>query len=355
MQSLRFLTAGAGAFALAAALTTSLALPQAAKAEGDLHLFNWSNYFPPELMEKFEKDTGISVSLDTYASDEDMLAKIQAGGGGYDIVFPSGSTVTVMISQGLAEKIDASTLPNFKNVMAPHDAPTTDPKREYSIPYMWGTTGVSYDSEKLGTLPESWEWYFKPTEEIAQAGLASLNDMRDVYYAAAYYLGVDKCTDNAEEAQQILDLLLGQKPHLKLYSSEGTIDRMIAGEVAVHMQWNGAAHRVKEERPSVVYVYPEEGATFWSDSMMVPAGAPNKENAKTFLNWMMEPENAAIASNYTGYMNAIKGSSEHLEESLKNDPAVNMPEEYAERLRPFKECNEKAVELRDRVWTRLKG
>ncbi len=359
MRTLKTLTAGktlaAGAGALALAAT--LSLPQAAQAEGELHLFNWSNYFPPELMEKFEKDTGISVSLDTYASDEDMLAKIQAGGGGYDIVFPSGSTVTVLIEQGLAEKIDASELPNFKNVLAPHDSPTTDPERAYSIPYMWGTTGVSYDSDKVpgGSLAESWEWYFKPSEELAQLGMASLNDMRDVYYAAAYYLGYDKCTENPDEAQAILDLLTAQKPHLKLYSSEGTIDRMIAGEVAVHMQWNGAAHRVKAERPSVVYVYPKEGTTFWSDSMMVPANAPNKENAKTFMNWMMAPENAAIASNYTGYMNAIKGSGEYLDDSLKADPAVNMPEEYADRLRGYKECSEKAVELRDRVWTRLKG
>lgn len=353
MQPSRLLIAGAGACALAAAL----ALPQPASADGELHLFNWSNYFPPALMEKFEQETGISVSLDTYASDEDMLAKIQAGGGGYDIVFPSGSTVTVMIEQGLAAKIDASQLPNFKNVTAPHDAPTTDPTRAYTVPYMWGTTGVSYDSAKVpgGTLPESWEWYFKPSEELVAAGMASLNDMRDVYYAAAYYLGHDKCTESPDEAQAILDLLMAQKPHLKLYSSEGTIDRMIAGEVAVHMQWNGAAHRVKQERPSVVYVYPQEGTTFWSDSMIVPANAPNKENALTFLNWMMEPENAALASNYTGYMNAIQGSSEYLDEALKNDPAVNMPAEYAERLRPFKECSEKAVELRDRVWTRLKS
>lgn len=353
MRSLRMLTAGAGALALAAAL----ALPSAARAEGELHLFNWSNYFPPKLMEKFEKETGIKVTLDTYASDEDMLAKIQAGGGGYDIVFPSGSTVTVLIDQGLAEKVDAYKMPNFKNVLAPHDSPTTDPKREYSIPYMWGTTGVSYDSAKVpgGHLPESWEWYFKPSEELTKLGIGSLNDMRDVYYAAAYYLGIDKCTEDPKEAQQILDLLLAQKPHLKLYSSEGTIDRMIAGEVAIHMQWNGAAHRVKKERPSVVYVYPKEGTTFWSDSMMVPANAPDKENAKKFLNWMMEPENAAIASNYTGYMNTIKGSGEYLDEGLKADPAVNMPPEYADRLRGYKACSEKAVELRDRVWTRLKG
>lgn len=352
MQPLRFLTVGVAALALAAAAAP---LSSAARASGELHLFNWENYFPPALMEKFEKETGIKVTLDSYASDEDMLAKIQDGGG-YDIVFPSGSMVTVLIEQGLAEKIDAYRMPNFRNVLAPYDAPATDPRREYSVPYMWGTTGISYDSAKVpdGVLPESWEWYFKPSEALTRLGIGSLDDRRDVYYAAAYYLGIDRCTEDPKQARQILDLLLAQKPHLKLYSSEGTVARMVSGEVAIQMQWNGAAHLVRKQRPSVVYVYPKEGTTFWSDSMMVPANAPDKENAETFLNWMMEPENAAIASNYTGYMNAIEGSVRYLDAGLRNDPAVNMPPQYAERLRGYKACSEQAVELRDRVWTRLR-
>lgn len=327
-----------------------------ASADGELYLFNWTNYFPPDLIDKFETETGISVTLDNYASEEDMMAKLQAGGGGYDVVFPSQQAVKAMIEQGLAEKIDAHTMPNFKNVAKPHVSISVDPNREYSAPYMWGTTGFTYDSEKVpgGELEQSWEVYFKPPDEL-KGKIASLNDVAGVYNAAAYYLGVDKCTEDPEEAQQILDLLQAQKPFVKVYSNDGTIDRMIAGEVVMHMQWNGAAHRVKQELPTAVFVYPKEGTGFWSDNMVVPANAPNKDNAKTFINWMMAPENAAAASNFTGYMNAIEGSAAHLDPGLKDDPAVNTPPEYNDRLVAFEDCSAKAQELRDQVWTRLKS
>lgn len=340
---------------LAAGVAAGLAfgLGQAAAAE-ELFLYNWSNYFPPELLEKFEADTGISVTLDVYDSNETMLARLQAGAAGYDVVVPSDYMMQIMIEEGLAERIDAGEMENFANVMEPHNAPDQDPERAYSAPYLWGTTGFTYDSARAGELEESWKEFFEPREEVS-GQLAVLNDEVEVYNAGAYYAGVSKCTEDPAEAQQILEILQAQQPHVTMYQSDGTIDRMAAGEVVMHMQWNGAAHRSRQERDSLVYVYPKEGISFWNDNFMVPRGAPNLENAKTFINWMMAPENIAIASNYTGYMNAIRGSSEHMDESLVEDPAVNMPEEYADRLRPTQDCSVKARELRNRVWTRLRS
>jgi spermidine/putrescine transport system substrate-binding protein len=341
------------AIGLAATLAFGAA-PAAAQDGGELYLYNWANYFPPDLIEQFESETGIDVTLDVYDSNETMLAKLQAGASGYDIVFPSGYMVGVMIDEGLAKKIDTGELDNFDKVQAPHDAPTYDPERAYSAPYMWGTTGIAYDTDKAPELEASWEEFFKPREEL-QGKIAALNDQVEMYNAGARYLGLDVCTEDAAEAQQILELLQAQKPHLAMYSSTGTIDRMVAGEVVMHHMWNGAAHRAKEQRESITYLYPKEGLAFWSDNMVVVEDAPNPDNAMTFINWMMDPENAAAASNYTGYMNAIEGSGQYLDESLKNDPAVNMPSEYADRLRPSKECSPQARELRDKVWTRLKN
>jgi spermidine/putrescine transport system substrate-binding protein len=336
------------------AAATLLAGAGAAKAEGELFLYNWSNYFPPDLLKAFEADTGISVTLDVYDSNETMLAKLQAGASGYDVIVPSGYMVRILINEGLAQEIDSASMANFANVMSPHDDPPFDPGRKYSAPYMWGTTGVTYDSARAGELEQSWKEFFEPREAL-QGEIAVLNDEVEVYNAAAYYLGLDKCTESAEDAQKILELLEAQKPYVKLYQSDGTIDRMIAGEVIMHHQWNGASHRTKKELSSAVYMYPKEGLSFWTDNFMVPKDAPNAENAKTFINWMMDPKNAAAASNFTGYMNAIKGSAEYLDEGLKEDPAVNMPEEYADRLRPSKDCSVQARELRNKVWTRLKS
>ena len=328
----------------------------ALRAAGELHLYNWSNYFSPDLIKQFEQETGTKVMLDTYASEEDLLAKLQAGASGYDVIFPGPTTLGTMIEKGLVAKIDAPKMSNFKNVLKPFQTLSVDPDRSYSVPYMWGTTGYTYDPAMVpgGKLDDSWKSIFEPPSELS-GNIAMLNEMSDVWNAAAYYVGVSKCTESPDEAQKILDVLMKQKPHVKVYSNDGTIDRMSAGEVAVHMQWNGAAHRTKKNKPGVVYVYPREGVTFWTDTMAIPANAPNMETAKQFLNWMLDPRNAAAASNYTGYSNAIIGSGQYLSDSLKSDPAVNMPEEYADRLKPFESCSPKSKELRERVWTKRKS
>jgi len=326
-----------------------------ASADGELKLYNWSNYFAPELLERFEEETGIKVTVDNYASEDDLLAKLQAGGGGYDVIFPGTTTLGIMVEKDMLAPINVNQMENFQNLLPAFKTIAGDPDRVYSAPYMWGTTGFTYDPEMVpgGKLEESWKEIFEPRDEL-KGKIAMLNEMSDVWNAAAYYTGVDKCTEDPAEAQKILDVLMAQKPHVKLYSNDGTIDRMVAGEVPVHMQWNGAAHRVKAKK-NVVYVYPKEGTTFWTDAMAVPKDAPNMEAAKTFVNWMMKPDVAAAASNYTGYSNAVAGSGEFLKDDLKTDPAVNTPEEFNERLSAFKACSPASKDLREKVWTKLKS
>src|SRR5882724_2051091 len=134
--------------AILAALAGLVAVPPAVAQSKELHLFNWSNYMPPDLLKRFEAETGIKVTLDTYDTNESMLAKLQAGGGGYDVVVPTGPTVQQMIHDGLLLKVDAGSMSNYKNVKKPFDNPDFDLGRAYSVPYMWGTTGIAYDSAK---------------------------------------------------------------------------------------------------------------------------------------------------------------------------------------------------------------
>lgn len=326
-----------------------------AKAEGELFLYNWLNYFPPELLERFEAETGIAVKLNVYDSNETMLASLRTGAVGHDVVVPSDRMVAIMIDEGLVERIDAASMANFAYVTAPHHAPPGDPERAYSAPYLWGTTGFAYDSAKVnGELEESWGEVFEPRPELA-GKIAMLDDEVEVWDAAAYYAGASRCTEDPAEARLILDVLEAQEPKVATYRSDGTIDRMATGEVVLHMQWNGASHRTRQTLPTVTYVYPKEGLTYWADSFVVPKGAPNLENAKTFINWMMAPRNAATASNYTGYMSAISGAEEFMDRALKENPAINMPARYADRLRPNESCSAESRELRGNVWARLRG
>jgi spermidine/putrescine transport system substrate-binding protein len=166
-----------------------------------------------------------------------------------------------------------------------------------------------------------------------------LKDMGEVMTAAAYYLGFDQCTEKPEEGQKILELLEKQKPAVKIYSAEGTVDRVADGEVTMEHMWNGSFHRAQ--------------LNLWGDNFAVPKGAKHIENAKLFLNFMMDPKNAAEASNFTGYNNAITGSEQYLKDDLRNDPAFNTPETMVPRLKQTRLCSKAALDLRERIWTRL--
>lgn len=340
---------------LAATLATGLATWAPAQAK-ELYFYNWSNYYPPDLLKKFEAETGIRTTLDVYDSNETLLAKLQAGATGYDVVVPSDYMVAVMVRDGLLERIDAKSMPNFKNVSETFLGLPFDPEREYTVPYLWGTTGFTYDAKRVpgGRLDDSWRVFFEPPEAL-RGQIAVMGDEVETWNAAAYYLGVDKCTSNPEEGRRILEALERQKPYVATYNSDGTIERMIAGEVILHHQWNGASHRTKEKLPSAVYVYPREGVSFWMDNFAVVKGAPHLEEAKTFIDWMLKPENMAAASNFTGYNNAVPAASQFMDAALRDDPAVVAPKEMEARFRPARDCGDDARELRNRVWTRLKS
>lgn len=322
--------------------------------EKELYLYNWNNYTPPDLLKRFTEETGIAVKLDTYDNNSTLLAKLQAGGSGYDLIVPSGRAVSAMIRNGLIQKIEASKLPNFANVREPFNNPEYDPNREYTVPYTWGVTAVAYDPQKIGgaALEESWKELFEPRPEFA-GKVGMLKDADEVVAIAAYYLGFDACTSNAEEGKQILALLEAQKPAVKVYSSEGTIDRLAGGEVSLQYMYNGSFHRAHAKNSNLAYMLPKEGVPMWSDSFAVPTGAKNVENAMVFLNWIMDPKNAAEISNYTGFHNTVAGTEELLKDDLKNDAAINIPQEYASRFRAAVECSKEAMDLREKIWTRL--
>ena len=338
------LAAGAGFFALTAQAQSKT-----------LNLYNWSNYIPPELLKTFEKETGIKVTLDVYDSNESLLAKLKAGATGYDVIVPSDYMVKIMQDEKLLEPINTTKFAQWKNVQNFSQKPPFDPNRVYSAPYMWGVTGFTYDSARVpgGKLADSWKSFFEPPAAL-KGQIAVLNEANDLLSAASYYLGLKQCITDPKDAEKILALLTKQKPFVATYNSDGTIERMQAGEVIMHQQWNGAAHRTRSKLKTAVFVYPKEGIPFWNDNFAVPVGAKNKANAVKFIQWMMEPKNIAVASNFTGYNNSIAGSSAFFDADMKTDPAVTTPAALTSRFKPNQICSQASTTLRDRVWTKLK-
>ena len=340
----------------AAALAALLALPAAAQdAEKTLYFYNWTDYYPVELLAKFEAETGIKVILDGFDSNDTLLAKLQSGGAAYDVIVPSDYIIPGLIADGLLMKIDTNAMENYVHMKDAFKNPDFDPKHEYSAPYLWGVTGLAYDSAQVegGELEASWKEYFEPRPEL-EGKIAALDTASDVILAASLYLGIPQCTESNDDAKRILELLEAQKPKLKLYSSDSTVDRLASGEVALHHVWNGATARATAQRDTIRFLYPVEGIPMFRDNFAVPANAPHPENAKIFINWMMKPENAAAVSNAIAYGNAIK-SDEFLSDQWRAMEAINMPEEYSGRLVPTQDCGPAARELRDKIWTRLKG
>ena len=346
-RSARLLRPLAGAVAL---LAMACAVPTQLRAEGELLLYNWTDYTSPELIAKFEAETGISVTLDTYDSNETLLAKLKQGSGGYDIVVPSHNFIEILIEEGLIQAINASALPGYGNIDQKWQGPPWDPGNVYTIPWQWGTTSFTVDTEVYGGDIDTYSVLFQPPAEL-QGSIGMFRAPDEVIAMAQVFLGLPLCNESPDDMRRVLDLLEQQKPHVKVYNSDGILERLISGDTAAHMNWNGYSLRARNEKASLRYAYPREGTLSWFDSIAVPAGAQNYDNALRFIAFMLEPENAAMQSNFAGYANGIAESNLFMSAELKAAPEVNAP---ADVKAVFSQtCPEAAIRLADRVWTKL--
>ncbi|AJX32636.1 extracellular solute-binding protein [Burkholderia oklahomensis] len=331
-----------------------LAVGNAVSAE--LHIGSWPDYLPDTLIKKFQAETGIKTTLDTYASDAALTQKLQSGGGGYDVVIAGDYYVPVLVKSGLLQKLDKNKLPNIANIKPEYRHPSFDPKRDYAMPYTVVLTGFAYDSARVsgGKLDESWKSFFDPPAEL-RGQIGDLDVEEELYMAASWYLGQDECTENPADAKRVLDVLQKQKPFVKTYSNDGTIDRLASKQIVVQHIWSGAAARAQDRLPSITFVYPKEGVRLFMDSLLIPAKARNTDSAYQFVNWMMRPENIAQVTNAVRYNNEIIGSERYIDAALLKNPAIKTPEQYKARLRPYKMCSPTAIQLRNKVWLKLKG
>lgn len=319
-------------------------------AQGELFIYNWSDYTSPELIEKFKAETGIKVVLDTYDSNETLLAKLKQGGSGYDIVVPSHNFIPIFIAEGLLQKINARKLSGYDNIDNRWKSPQWDQDNVYSVPWQWGTTSYAVDTSAYGGNIDTYAVLFEPPTEL-QGEIGMFKTPDEVIPMAQIYLGIELCSEKPKDMERVYNLLKAQKPHVKVYNSDGIKERLISGDVSAHMIWNGYALRSREEKPTLKYGYAKEGVLSWFDSITVPKGAKNKDNALKFIEFMLQPENAALQSNFAGYANGIGGSAQYMSADLKSSPEVNMPTSANSIF--TKSCSEAAINLVDRAWTKL--
>lgn len=336
----------AAAVGLAVAITGG-----AANAEGELNLFNWGNYTNPKLLEKFEKEHGIKVNLTGYDDNDSALAKVKAGGHGFDMVVPSSNYVPIWIEQGLLLEARPDQMENFKNLEERWQDVDWDPGRHYTVPWQWGSVGVMVDTAIYnGDIDTSAIIFDPPPELVGKINVAP--EMGDVMGTVLRYVGSQPCTSDKEALKKARDVLLEAKP--KWLSMEyGVIEKIASGDLAASLYWNGAAFRARLKNPDVHYGYPKEGYSLWMDSVAILADAKNVENAKTFMNFIMEPENAALISEFARYANGVKGSIEFMPADMKDAREVNIPAEFQDKGQFVPPCPPEVQKIYTAIWTEL--
>lgn len=333
------------------AMAAILGLAGPALAEGELNIYNWSGYISPDLVAKFEEQAGVTVNVDSYDSEETLLAKLQQGGAGYDIAIASHAMMPILIEKGLAQNVAISSAPEYANVVDDLRNPEWDPTGEYSVPWQWGSTNFAIDTA-AAAMPDSFSVLFEPSAEL-QGKINMFDNASDVIAQASIYLGVPLCSADAGELQKVMDLLLAQKPHVRSYSSKaGAIrEQLVAGEIVASPLWSGSTMRARELRSDIQYVFPKEGILAWVDNAFVPTGAKNVDTAKAFLTFLLAAENAAMNTNYLKYQNGITGSEEFVDAALRDAPEMNPPAGVPLMFKPT--CSEDVIKLQDRIWTNL--
>ena len=321
---------------------------------GEVNLYNWTDYISEDLLSRFTEETGIAVNLSNYDSNETMLATLAAGGTGYDVIVPSDYIIPQLIEQDLIQPIDAFALENAANLDPAFLDPYFDVGRVYTAPYLYGTTGLAVDTSQVAVPPTSWAEFFA-VPEGSDGSIGMMNDQVEVIHAVLRAVGAEPCSTNPADYGRAEELLDGFKPSVSVINSDGIIERMAAGENSIHMEWNGAAYRSWLENPNLVYVYPSDGLTLWQDNFAVPIGAPNLQQAKVFINWMMDPRNIAAATNWNAYGNAIVGSDAFVDPELASSPMVVPGPEQLAFAAPVESCSIEAIDLYDRLWTSFRS
>jgi putrescine transport system substrate-binding protein len=354
-----------------AAGTAVLALAAApASADGVVNVYNWTDYIGETTLEDFTKATGIEVVYDTYDAAETEEAKVLAGNSGYDVVLHSGSQMPRFIEAGAFQKTDKSKLPNWKHldetILKALD--NWDPGVQYSVPYMWGTTGITYNldmvKERLGdSAPlDSMAMILDPqyASKLADCGISVLESPRDVIPMALAYLGLDPNSEDAADYDKVVELFKPVREYIKTFDSANYLNALPNNELCVVNNWSGdyatATSRAAEAgvKINLAYYVPKTGSPLWFDAWAIPADAPNADNAHAFLDYLMDPEVIAKCTNFTYYANANKDANQFVEKSILDDPAVYTPAEVVARLWTSKSLSDSSQQALIRAWTKIK-
>ena len=328
--------------------------PKAGPLEDELVIYNWTNYLNEETIKAFEAEYNVTVrATDFYESNEELLAKIQGGAKGYDVVAPTGYMVETMAAENLLMPLDAKRIPNLDNVEDRFRGLDFDPENRFHVPKDWGTTGFMYITDRVGEDLASWNDFYSVADKYS-GRYTVLDGAVEVTGSFLKKLGYSWNTTNQEEVDAATEEMVKFKPHVEAITSTEYRELMGRADTWLALGWNGDYFYVYEDQPSTKYVIPSEGTEFWVDCWSILADAPHPNIAHEFLNWILTPERQGVETNFTYYASAVEGATEFTDEAIVSDPSIYPPEEVTNKLEATK-SDPQILEQRTEAFTRFQS
>jgi spermidine/putrescine transport system substrate-binding protein len=323
----------------------------------EIFFYTWVEYIDPAIKEQFETECGVKVTETNFASNEELLATLQAGGANYDIVVPSDYMVQTMIAEGMLLELDYSVITNIEHMDPINVNQYFDPDQKYTVPWFWGTSGFAVDTNVVTEVTNSWSMMFDTNSPYC-GQISMLDDTRETIGAALMYLGYSINDVDPAHLEEAKNLLIEQSQCVKAYDSQNNDDLIISGETVLGHIWTGDAILAGLPdyggREGIEYVIPQEGCTIWQDNMAIPVGAPNAYTAMVFMNYTQYPEIAAQNAEFVGYGTPNAASKEFIDPEVLANEGIYPPADVAARLQWIEDVGD-AVELYDRIWTEFKA
>jgi len=333
-----------------------------------LNVYNWSDYIDPAVIEAFQAETGIKVSYDVFDSNEVLETKLLTGKSGYDVVVPSAYFLERQVQAGVFRKLDRTQLSNLGNLdpgLQDHVA-AHDPRNEHSVIYMWGTTGIGFDADKIAAImpdapTDSWSLVFDPAvvAKFAGCGVSFLEDPTDMVGTVLLWLGKNPNSESEADLKLAEEALLKVRPYIRTIHSSQYIEDLANGEVCIAVGYSGDVLQARDRAAEagkeidIRYVIPREGALMWFDTLAIPADAAHPGNAHAFINYLLRPDVAAANSNFVNYATANAAALKLVNEDLRNDAGIYPTPEVKERLQPNLAKSAEFTRLLNRSWTRF--
>ncbi len=344
----RSFLAGTGAAAAGISLLPKFSF---AAEEKKLNFYNWDTYIGETTLDDFDKATGISVTMDLFADNDELFAKLKEGNPGYDVIVPTNDFAERMIQAGMIEPLDRSLLPNFKNLDPAFQEASFDPGRKYTMPYMWGTIGIGYRKSKVSATPDSWKVVFDSDQYAGR--IALLSEATTMMGLALKYLGHSYNSTVPAELAAAEALLIKQKKNIKTFAEDNGQDLLLAEEVDVCIEWNGDMLQVMAEDDDLNYVVPNEGGYLWQDTLAIPTGAPHPMNAHAFINFIMDPEVGAAIAEFIQYGTPNAAARALTSPEYRDNPAIFPSAEIIAKSEGALYLGEERVRLINDAWTRI--